>query len=98
MPMTPARRKANKKHDAKAYDKFLVRVYKGDKEKIQAFAATKGESLNGFVNRLIFEATGIKTIGAGEAEEKLKISLPSRNNAISFKKLRKGQEGNCTNG
>ena len=37
-------------------DQFIVRVPKGKKAEIQDFAASKDESLNGFVNRAIDEA------------------------------------------
>lgn len=34
----------------------MIRMPKGKKEQIKAFAESKGESLNGFVNRAIDEA------------------------------------------
>jgi predicted HicB family RNase H-like nuclease len=37
------------------YDEVKVRMEKGKKEVLQAHAATKNESLNGFVNRAIDE-------------------------------------------
>ena len=46
------------KYNAKAYDDIRLRVPKGQKEEIQAFAEANGESLNGFINRLIVEAMG----------------------------------------
>ena len=56
--VSEAKKKANSKYDKKAYDKFLVRVPKGEKSLIADFAAKQGESVNGFVNRLIREAMG----------------------------------------
>ena len=47
------------RYNAKAYDDIRVRVPKGDKEKIQAFAEAQGETVNGFINRLIAEAMGV---------------------------------------
>lgn len=47
-----------KRYEDKAYDKVLVRMPKGRKEEIQAFAAQTGESVNGFINRIIGEAMG----------------------------------------
>ena len=44
-----------KRYEDKAYDKILVRLPKGRKEEIQAFAASQGESTNGFINRAISE-------------------------------------------
>lgn len=52
---TEARRRANEKYNAKAYDEIKVRVAKGEKEKIKAYADQRGESLNGFINRAIDE-------------------------------------------
>ena len=67
MAISEARHRANEKWNAKAYDEIKVRVPKGDKEKIQAFAQKKGETVNGFINRLIAEAMGVdKTAEAGE--------------------------------
>ena len=50
---------AKDKYNAKAYDDIRVRVPRGQKEAIQTFAEQRGESLNGFINRLIFEAMGM---------------------------------------
>ena len=47
--------KASKKYDAEKVERITFRVPKGQKEVIQAFAAEKGESLSGFLNRLIRE-------------------------------------------
>ena len=46
------------RYNAKTYDDIRLRVPKGQKERIQAFAEANGESLNGFLNRLIAEAMG----------------------------------------
>ena len=58
--LSEAKKKANKKwNDAnlsERYDRIQLVVPKGKKEKIKAFAESKGESLNGFVNRLIDES------------------------------------------
>lgn len=55
MPASKAKVKANAKYTAKTYDKILTYVHKGKKEALQAHAATKDESLNGFMNRAINE-------------------------------------------
>ena len=52
---TEARRRANEKYNAKAYDEIKVRVSKGNKDIIKAHAESNGESINGFVNRAIDE-------------------------------------------
>lgn len=44
------------KYNAKAYDEIKVRVHKGEKEEIKAFAASKGLSLNEFVTTAIADA------------------------------------------
>lgn len=38
------------------YDRINLTVPKGQKEAIQTHAATRGESVNGFINRVISEA------------------------------------------
>ena len=53
MPISEARRRANEKYNAKAYDEIKVRVNKGQKETIQAHAAARGESVNAFIGRAI---------------------------------------------
>lgn len=41
------------KYNAKTYDEIKVRVPKHEKERIQAFAALQGKSLNRFINDAI---------------------------------------------
>lgn len=53
MPISEARRKANERYNAKAYDEIKVRVPKGYKAELQAHAEQRNESLNGFINRAI---------------------------------------------
>ena len=43
----------------KAYDQLGIRVPKGRKDDIEAFAASKGQSVNGYVNALIRENMGV---------------------------------------
>ena len=50
-----ARIKANNKYNDKAYDRINIAVPKGTKEVIQAAAEQCGESINGFIKRLIFD-------------------------------------------
>ena len=55
------------RYNAKAYDDIRVRVPKGMKEKIQVYAEVNGETINGFINRLINDALGVdKTIESPE--------------------------------
>lgn len=41
---------------AKSYDRINLTVPKGKKERIQSYAQSVGESVNGFINRAIDEA------------------------------------------
>lgn len=50
--------KAKEKYNAKAYDRLAVRVKSGQAAQIQAFAETKGLSLNGYINKLIADDMG----------------------------------------
>ena len=91
MALTTARKKANAKYEAKAYDKTLIRLPKGRLDKIRAHIKPIGESLNGFIGRAIMEtmerdinaegATLDSASRSPEAPETLvgarKISLPS---------------------
>lgn len=52
---TEARRRANEKYNAKAYEEIKVRVKSGEKETIAAHAEAMGESTNAFINRAIEE-------------------------------------------
>ncbi len=56
MPASKAQQKAVSKYMKKNYDVFQIRMPKGKKDKIKEFAESKGESLNGFINRIIDEA------------------------------------------
>ena len=53
--MGTARTRANNKWNAKAYDRINLTVEKGRKDAIKAHAESKGESVNGFINRAINE-------------------------------------------
>lgn len=56
VPYNEVQKRAVAKYNAKTYDEIKTRVPKGKKADLQAHAAAKGESLNGFVNRAIDEA------------------------------------------
>lgn len=47
--------KVKDRYNAKVYDEIKIRVSKGQKDEIKAHAESKGESLNGFINRAIGE-------------------------------------------
>lgn len=46
---------AKAKYNAKTYDRLAITVRKGQREKIKAYADRNGESINSYINRLIFE-------------------------------------------
>lgn len=52
MAISEARKRANKKYVDKQ-EEIKIRVPMGRKEKIKSFAESKGESLNGYITRLI---------------------------------------------
>ena len=54
--MSKSSTKAKNKYNANNYDSLRIVVPKGEKAIIQAFASSKGESLNAFVKRAIKEA------------------------------------------
>lgn len=53
MPLSEARKKANRKYNDKAYDNIVVKVKKGKREQINEYAKSKGMSTNGYINKLI---------------------------------------------
>lgn len=44
---------AKNRYAAKAYDRIVILVKKGDKERIRKYAEEHGESVNGFITNLI---------------------------------------------
>jgi len=55
MAISEAQKKAVAKYNAANYERIELRVEKGQKDIIKAHAESKGESLNGFINRAISE-------------------------------------------
>lgn len=53
MAISEARKRANEKYNAKAYDQIKIVVKKGEKDIIKAYAESQGMSLNGYINKLI---------------------------------------------
>lgn len=56
MATSEAKLRANKKHQQEKLEEIKFRVPKGEKARIQAHAAAKGESTNAFIYRVINEA------------------------------------------
>jgi predicted HicB family RNase H-like nuclease len=55
MSYSEAQKRSSRKYNEKAYDRIELKVAKGKKAELQSHADSKGESLNGFVNRAINE-------------------------------------------
>lgn len=53
--VTKAQQKATAKYLKNNYDDVKVRFRKGQRDQIKAYAESKGESLNSYINRLIAE-------------------------------------------
>lgn len=53
-----AQNKATQRYQQKAYDRLAIRVFKGQADIIKTHAEANGESLNGYINRLIAEDMG----------------------------------------
>ena len=71
MPISEAKHKANERYNAKAYDEIKVRVSKGRKEQIRAYADSKGMSVNNFINEAIDTAMEQgQQAGAGDTSGK----------------------------
>lgn len=60
MPVSEAQLKAKKKYEAKAYDTLNLRVKKGERDRIKAFAEGRGQSINAFCKEAIYTAMGEK--------------------------------------
>lgn len=68
MAVSKAQQKAVNKYVKEKYDRILLTMPKGRKEQIQAAAEAKGESVNGFINRLISDALGEEQPTEGSIE------------------------------
>ena len=55
MPTSKAQQRAVNKYVANNYDRVLVTMPKGEKDKIRSHAESRGESVNGFIGRAISE-------------------------------------------
>lgn len=58
MKPTKAQREATYRYERKAYDRVLVRLPKGTKDRIADAAADRGESINGYIRRVVSESLG----------------------------------------
>lgn len=55
MPASKAQQKAVNKYMSANYDRINLTVPKGRRDKIKAYAETRGQSVNGFINEAINE-------------------------------------------
>ena len=93
--MGKPRTKAQNKYIAKKYDRINLTIEKGEKEVLQAYAAARGESVNGFINRAINET--IERDGGTGEESANRICLPAppeRKAAISAHAESQGESVN----
>lgn len=58
------------KYNAKAYDRINIAIPKGKKELVQTHAQAREESVNGFINRAIFETMERDNAASGPAGAK----------------------------
>ena len=77
MPVSKAQQKATAKYEAKVYDKTLIRLPKGHLDTLKAYAAARGESVNGFIGRAIAEAMERDSGGGTESRANAAESVSS---------------------
>lgn len=66
---TNAQTRATMKYNAKAYDRAELKFYKGQKAQITEYAASKGMSLNSYINSLIAADMGEKLTRPNKEQE-----------------------------
>lgn len=67
MPASKAQQKAVSKYMKANYDEIKIRIPKGQKEAVQAFAQERGESVNALIWQLLQDAMGVdKTADTSE--------------------------------
>ena len=59
MAVSKAQQKAVSKYMKANYDEIKIRIPKGQKEVVQAYAQEKGESVNALIWRLLQDAMGV---------------------------------------
>lgn len=68
MPYSDAQKEATARYNKKAYDRISVVVPKGERERIAAFAAAQGKSLNRFIRDAIAEKMREQVVSMPEAD------------------------------
>lgn len=77
---------AKNKYNAKNYDRIAIQVNKGEREKVQAHAASKGESVNGLVNRLLADEMSnnrIVIVLSDQQREKVQAHAASKGQSVN---------------
>lgn len=59
MPVSKAQQKAVSKYMKANYDEIKIRIPKGQKDAVQAYAQAKGESVNALIWNLLQDAMGV---------------------------------------
>ena len=68
MPASKAQQKAVSKYMKANYDEIKIRIPKGQKEAVQAFAQERGESVNAFIWGLLQNAMGVDKTAEGDQD------------------------------
>lgn len=66
MPASKAQQKAVSKYMKANYDEIKIRIPKGQKEAVQAYAQERGESMNSLIWRLLQDAMGVDKTSMNE--------------------------------
>ena len=76
-PVTPAQRRATNKYIKEKTDELKIRIPKGQKAEYQAHAESRGESLNGFINRAANEPVSRdKAVSTSTVQQEAKEKQP----------------------
>ena len=65
MPASKAQQKAVSKYMKANYDEIKVRIPKGQREVVQAYAQSRGESVNALIWELLQDAMGVDKTAEG---------------------------------
>ena len=68
MPASKAQQKAVNKYMKANYDEIKIRIPKGQKEVVQAYAQEQGESVNALIWRLLRDAMGVDKTEEADAD------------------------------
>ena len=66
MPVSKAQQKAVSEYMKANYDEIKIRIPKGQKDAVQAYAQAKGESVNALIWNLLQDAMGVDKTAAAD--------------------------------